>query len=50
MVMDKFFTQKHCNRCRKDLEGGRSMSKFNETASAWHVGKRKGMRMCIKKR
>jgi len=26
--MDKFFTQKHCDRCGKDLKGGRIMSMF----------------------
>lgn len=28
--MDKFFTQKHCDRCSGCLEGGRTMSMFNE--------------------
>ena len=28
--MDKFFTQKHCDRCGKILSGGRTMSMFNE--------------------
>jgi len=28
--MDKFFTQKYCDRCRKDLKNGRIMSMFNE--------------------
>lgn len=28
--MDKFFTQKHCDRCYGSLEGGRIMSMFNE--------------------
>ena len=28
--MDKFFSQKHCDRCGGSLEGGRMMSKFNE--------------------
>lgn len=28
--MDKFFTQKYCDRCGKDLKGGRIMSMFNE--------------------
>lgn len=28
--MDKFFTQKNCDRCGKDLKGGRIMSMFNE--------------------
>ncbi len=28
--MDKFFTQKNCDRCGKSLEGGRIMSMFNE--------------------
>jgi hypothetical protein len=27
--MDKFFTQKTCDRCSGDLEGGRIMSMFN---------------------
>lgn len=28
--MDKFFTQKHCDRCGGSLQGGRTMSMFNE--------------------
>lgn len=28
--MDKFFTQKYCDRCGKSLKGGRIMSMFNE--------------------
>ena len=28
--MDKFFTQKHCDRCKGSLEGGRILSMFNE--------------------
>ena len=28
--MDKFFTQKCCDRCGKDLKNGRIMSMFNE--------------------
>ena len=28
--MDKFFTQKHCDRCKGSLESGRTMSMFNE--------------------
>jgi len=28
--MDKFFTQKNCDRCGKSLEGGRIMSMFNK--------------------
>ena len=28
--MDKFFTQKNCDRCGRDLKGGRIMSMFNE--------------------
>ncbi len=28
--MDKFFTQKYCDRCGGSLEGGRIMSMFNE--------------------
>jgi hypothetical protein len=28
--MDKFFTQKYCDRCGKDLKHGRIMSMFNE--------------------
>lgn len=27
--MDRFFTQTHCDRCRKSLDGGRIMSMFN---------------------
>ncbi|NCC79095.1 MAG: gamma-glutamylcyclotransferase [Clostridia bacterium] len=28
--MDRFFSQKHCDRCGGSLEGGRTMSMFNE--------------------
>ena len=28
--MDKFFSQKHCDRCKGSLKGGRIMSMFNE--------------------
>lgn len=28
--MDKFFTQKHCDRCHGSLEKGRTMSMYNE--------------------
>lgn len=28
--MDKFFKQKYCDRCGKDLKNGRIMSIFNE--------------------
>ena len=28
--MDKFFTQKNCDRCGKDLSSGRIMSMFNK--------------------
>lgn len=28
--LDKFFTKKHCDRCKGSLEGGRIMSTFNE--------------------
>lgn len=28
--MDKFFKQNNCDRCGKDLKGGRIMSMFNE--------------------
>lgn len=27
--MDRFFTQKHCDRCGKELTDGRTMSMFN---------------------
>ena len=27
--MDKFFTQSHCDRCKGELNGGRTMSRFN---------------------
>jgi len=30
MVMDKFFTQRNCDRCHKELKDGRTMSMFNE--------------------
>ena len=30
MKMDRFFIQKHCDRCGNSLEGGRTMSMFNE--------------------
>lgn len=29
-MKDRFFTQKHCSRCGKDLNAGRIMSMFNE--------------------
>lgn len=28
--MDRFFTQKHCDRCHGSLDEGRTMSMFNE--------------------
>ena len=28
--MDKFFSQKHCDRCGGSLDGGRIMSMYNE--------------------
>lgn len=28
--MDRFFTQKHCDRCGGSLANGRTMSMFNE--------------------
>ncbi|WP_422146224.1 hypothetical protein [Miniphocaeibacter sp.] len=28
--LDKFFSQKYCDRCGKDLKSGRIMSMFNE--------------------
>jgi hypothetical protein len=28
-MADKFFSQKHCDRCGKDLRLGRTMSRFN---------------------
>jgi len=28
--MDKFFTQKNCDRCKGSLAGGRILSMFNE--------------------
>lgn len=27
--MDKFFTQKNCDRCKAELTAGRTMSRFN---------------------
>lgn len=29
-MADKFFIQKHCDRCKGSLDGGRTMSMFNE--------------------
>lgn len=29
-MSDKFFTQKLCDRCHKELKSGRTMSMFNE--------------------
>ena len=29
LKMDKFFTQKYCDRCKKDLKDGRIMSMFS---------------------
>lgn len=29
-MADRFFTQKHCDRCGGSLSGGRIMSMFNE--------------------
>jgi hypothetical protein len=29
-MTDKFFTQRNCDRCGKDLSGGRTMSWFTE--------------------
>lgn len=29
-MADRFFTQKHCDRCGGSLDGGRIMSMFNE--------------------
>ena len=28
--MDRFFTQKYCDRCHKEIKDGRTMSMFNE--------------------
>ena len=28
--MDKFFSQKYCDRCKRSLKGGRIMSMFSE--------------------
>ena len=28
-MTERFFTQRHCDRCGKDLKGGRMMSMFN---------------------
>ena len=29
-MIDKFFTKKHCDRCKGSLDGGRTMSMYNE--------------------
>lgn len=30
LSVDKFFTQKYCDRCGQDLKQGRTMSMFNQ--------------------
>lgn len=47
--MDKFFTQKHCDRCYGSLEGGRIMSMFNEECICIECSKKERQRDDYKK-
>lgn len=47
--MDKFFTQKHCDRCCGSLEGGRIMSMFNEDCICMECSKAEQQRADYKK-
>lgn len=38
--MDRFFTQKHCDRCGGSLDGGRTMSMFNEDCICMECSKK----------
>ena len=42
--MDRFFTQKHCDRCHGSLEGGRIMSMFNEDCICMECSKKERQR------
>ena len=42
--MDKFFTQKHCDRCGGSLDGGRTMSMFNEDCICMECSKKEKQR------
>lgn len=42
--MDRFFTQKHCDRCYGSLEGGRIMSMFNEDCICMECSKKERQR------
>ena len=39
-MTDKFFTQKHCDRCGGSLEGGRIMSMFSEECICMECSKK----------
>lgn len=47
--MDKFFTQKHCVRCGKSLDGGRIMSRFNTDCLCMECAKKEKERPDYKK-
>lgn len=47
--MDKFFSQKHCDRCYGSLEGGRIMSMFNEDCICMECSKKERERDDYKK-
>jgi len=38
--MDKFFSQKYCDRCGGSLDGGRTMSMFNEDCICMECSKK----------
>lgn len=38
--MDRFFTQKYCDRCHKELNDGRTMSMFNEDCICMECAKK----------
>jgi hypothetical protein len=42
--MDRFFTQKHCDRCGGSLDGGRTMSMFNEACICLECSKKERQR------
>ena len=38
--MDRFFAQKHCDRCGNSLEGGHTMSMFNDDCICMECAKK----------